>query len=69
MIDTHAGRVATDDQDIAEAVHEADMIAHVYERLVASLPLEFAQEMTRMWFTALTMPDEHACTDCDEEMV
>ena len=67
MVDaTRAGWVAAEDQEIAQAIHEAEMIAKVYERLTASLPLEFAQEMTRRWFESFSATDENACIDGDE---
>ena len=66
------GEVAHTDQEmakeVAQAVHEAEMICQVYERCARSLPEEFAQLMTIRWWEKPEAGTEHVCTDCDEEM-
>jgi hypothetical protein len=61
-----AGQVAEQDQEVAQARHEADMIATVYVRLLVSLPEDFARAMTLAWWQKPEPGEDVICSECGE---
>jgi hypothetical protein len=59
-------RVASADQEVAQARHEAEMIAAVYVRLLESLPEDFARQLTMAWWVKPEPGEDVICSECGE---